>query len=46
MEEVKDFIREAGLGESPAVYSAENDEGEFVGYVIWHEYDEDTLVVL
>ena len=45
MEEVKDFIREAGMSESPAVYSAENDEGEFVGYVIYHEYDDDSMEI-
>ncbi len=45
IEEVKDFIREAGLGESPAVYSAENDDGEFVGYVIWHDYDDDSMEI-
>ena len=45
MEEVKDFIREAGMSESPAVYSAVNDEGEFVGYVIWHEYDDDSMEI-
>ncbi len=45
MDRVREFIQKAGMGEPPAVYAAENDEGEFVGYVIYHEYGEDGLCV-
>ena len=45
MEQVREFIIEAGMGESPAVYSVENAEGEYVGYVIYHEYDDDSMEI-
>lgn len=40
-EQTKDFLISAGLCEPPLVYAAEKD-GEFIGYVIFHEYDADS----
>ena len=45
MEQTKQFIKECGLCEPPRVYAAENDEGEFAGYVIFHEYDSDSMEI-
>ena len=45
MEKTKQFINNFGLCEPPKVYAAENDEAEFVGYVIFHEYDSDSMEI-
>lgn len=34
------FLEQAGLSEPPLVYAAENAAGEFLGYAIYHDYDE------
>lgn len=34
------FLEQAGLSEPPLVYAAESSEGEFLGYAIYHGYDE------
>ena len=41
MEQTENFLITAGLCESPLVYAAEKD-GQFIGYVIFHEYDSDS----
>ena len=38
--QTEDFLERAGLSEPPLVYAAENAEGEFLGYAIYHDYDE------
>ena len=43
LEKTKQFLRSAGLAESPLIYAVENDEGIFAGYVIFHDYDENTM---
>ena len=40
-EQTADFL-EAGLSEKPPVFAAELD-GTFIGYVIFHDYEEDTM---
>ena len=39
MEQTKHFLQKEGLSESPRILAAENDAGEFVGYVIYHEFN-------
>ena len=34
------FLEQAGLSEPPLIYAAENMAGEFLGYAIYHDYDE------
>lgn len=34
------FLKQAGLCEPPLIFAVENREGAFVGYVIYHPYDE------
>ena len=40
-EQTKEFL-ESALEEEPAVWTVEGD-GKFIGYVIWHGYEEDTM---
>ena len=35
----EEFLMSAGMGEEPLIYAAEKD-GSFIGYVIFHDYDE------
>ena len=38
------FLRRAGLAEPPLVYAAE-ESGRFIGYVIYHAYDEQSVEI-
>ena len=38
--QTEDFLERAGLCEPPLVYAAEGPAGEFLGYAIYHDYDE------
>lgn len=38
------FLRRAGLAEPPLVYAAE-ENGDFIGYVIYHAYDEQSVEI-
>ena len=38
------FLRRAGLAEPPLVYAAE-ENGDFIGYVIYHAYDEESVEI-
>lgn len=42
--QTEDFLRRAGLAEPPLVYAAE-ENGDFIGYVIYHAYDEQSVEV-
>lgn len=42
-EQTQRFLKEAALAESPLVYAAENRAGQFVGYVICHSYEENSV---
>ena len=39
-EQTERFLEQAGLSEPPLIYAAESAAGEFLGYVIYHDYDE------
>ena len=45
MEQTKQFLKDFGLCNPPRIYAAENDDGEFIGYVIFHEYDSDSMEI-
>ena len=34
------FLREAGLSDSPLIWAVDGEDGRFIGYVIYHAYDE------
>ena len=38
-ENTRKFLQTAGLCENPLIYAVENDQGNYVGYVIYHDYD-------
>ena len=42
--QTEDFLRRAGLAEPPLVYAAE-ENGGFIGYVIYHAYDEGSVEI-
>ena len=42
--QTEDFLRRAGLAEPPLVYAAE-ESGSFIGYVIYHAYDEQSVEI-
>ena len=42
--QTEDFLRRAGLAEPPLVYAAE-ESGRFIGYVIYHAYDEQSVEI-
>lgn len=42
--QTEDFLRRAGLAEPPLVYAAE-ENGDFIGYVIYHAYDEQSVKI-
>ena len=39
-EQTERFLEQAGLSEPPLIYAAESAAGEFLGYAIYHDYDE------
>ena len=39
-EQAERFLQQAGLSDPPLVYAAEDAEGEFLGYAIYHDYDD------
>lgn len=39
-EQAERFLQQAGLSDPPLIYAAENAEGEFLGYAIYHDYDD------
>lgn len=46
MEQVKEFIEDAGLCEPPLVYALEwKENGKVIGHVIFHPYEEDSYEI-
>lgn len=39
-EQSEEFLKTAGLSENPLIYAVEDTESRFVGYVIYHLYDD------
>ena len=44
-EKTKEFLFNTGLCDNPRIYVAENDEGKYVGYVIFHDYDNQSIEI-
>ncbi|MBR0429211.1 MAG: GNAT family N-acetyltransferase [Lachnospiraceae bacterium] len=44
MEQTREFLMQCGLSEHPRIYVAEAD-GEYIGYVINHDYDESSIEI-
>lgn len=45
MEQTRRFLEAAGLSCPPLVYSVDDCDGNFVGYVIYHDYDDDSVEI-
>ena len=43
-ERPEEFLRKAGLSDPPLIYSVDLD-GQFIGYVICHDYDKDSIEI-
>lgn len=43
LEQTEEFHKDCGLAEEPFIYTAENEKGDFIGYVIYHDYEEDSM---
>ena len=43
-EKTEQFFTSAGLSENPLIYAVDND-GRFIGYVIFHPFDEDSIEI-
>ena len=43
-EQTADFLNRCGLTDSPLVYAVDAD-GQFIGYVIYHDYDEKSMEI-
>ena len=43
-EKTEEFLMNAGLSDPPLIYSVDKD-GQFIGYVIYHDYDEDSIEI-
>ena len=41
LDKTKDFLERAALIEKPLIYAAE-DDGNYIGYIIYHEYEQNT----
>lgn len=42
-EQTEGFLRVAGLASEPLIYGVDGPEGRFIGYVIFHRYDRDSV---
>ena len=40
LDKTKAFLEKAALTEKPLIYAAEDDNGNYIGYVIYHEYEQ------
>ena len=45
LEQTRSFLKKAGLSYPPLIYAAEDAYGNFAGYVIYHDYEEDSTEI-
>ncbi len=43
LDKTRDFLHSAALSNPQLIYAAEDDDGNYIGYVIYHEYDDDSV---
>ena len=43
LDKTRDFLYSAALSNPQLIYAAEDDDGNYIGYVIYHEYDDDSV---
>lgn len=42
LEKTKGLLENAGLADDPLIFAVENESGIFIGYVIYHDYENDS----
>lgn len=45
LDKTRAFLYDIALSDPPMIYVAEDDDGRYVGYVIFHEYDVDSVEI-
>ncbi|MBP5554832.1 MAG: GNAT family N-acetyltransferase [Lachnospiraceae bacterium] len=45
LDRTRDFLENVALSDFPLIYAAENDDGNYIGYVIYHAYDADSVEI-
>ena len=43
LEKTKAFLESAALSEPPLIYAAEDENRDYIGYVIYHDYDDNSM---
>ena len=43
LEKTKEFINSVAISDSPLIYAAEDDKGNYIGYVIYHDYEDNSI---
>lgn len=43
--ETRHFLETKGLSSQPAILAVEKEDGQFIGYVIYHAYDKDSMEI-
>ena len=43
LEKTKEFINIVAISDSPLIYAAEDDKGNYIGYVIYHDYEDNSI---
>ena len=44
-EKTEEFLDAAGLSDPPRIYAVDDEKGNFIGYVICHDYEEDGMEI-
>ena len=42
-DKTKEFLYSVALSDSPLIYAAEDDNGNYIGYVIYHDYKDNSV---
>lgn len=45
LDKTKTFLQNAALLEKPLIYAAEDDSGNYIGYIIYHGYEQDSMEI-
>ncbi|MCR5684330.1 MAG: GNAT family N-acetyltransferase [Lachnospiraceae bacterium] len=43
LDQTREFLHDVALSDPPLVYAAEDDNGKYIGYVIYHDYEDDSV---
>ena len=43
LDQTREFLHDVALSDPPLIYAAEDDNGKYIGYVIYHDYEDDSV---